>query len=401
MRTTRVRGRCFLRVIPAAWLLSAAACTGATWPDETPALVYLTWQGDPTTTMTVQWLSAEGVTGDDVTFAPADAPQWRTLTGSHHPLPDSDRVVHVVELTGLEPGHDYRFRIGGLAEEYGFRTTRADASRPVTFIVGGDVHRQKVLDEHMFQTVASQDPLFVVLGGDIAYGGGDPKRVGRWYEFLDVWQRSMVTSDGRLIPVVATIGNHEVKGRYDQTPAEAPVFYSLFPGIGRDGRQVVDFGEYMSIILLDSGHTHEIAGEQAAWLEENLAARSHVPHLFVVYHVSAYPSVRRFHAGKAPAIRKHWVPLFDRYGVDVAFEHHDHAYKRTHLLKGGVVVPDGVLYLGDGGWGATPRRVHAASKKWYLHRSESVNNVIVTTIDGLTRSHTALNREGEVIDAYP
>jgi hypothetical protein len=401
MHTIPVRIRWSLRVISVAWLLSAAACTGAGWPDETPALVYLTWQSDPSTTMTVQWLSAEGVTGDEVRFAPADGAVWRTVAAALHPLPHSDRVVHVVELTGLEPGRDYRFRLGGLAGEYAFRTMPPDASRPVTFIVGGDAHRQGVLDERMFQTAARQDPMFAVLGGDIAYAGGDPRRLGRWYEFLDVWQRCMVTSDGRLIPVVAAIGNHEVKGRYDETPDEAPFFYSLFPGIGRDGRQVLDFGDSMSILLLDSGHTHQIAGEQAAWLEETLAARSGVPHLFVVYHVPAYPSVRRFNGGKSPAIREHWVPLFDRYAVDVAFEHHEHAYKRTHLLKGGVVDPEGVLYLGDGGWGATPRAVHPASKTWYLCRSESVNHVIVTTINGPARSHVALDSEGKVIDAYP
>ncbi|MHC4710205.1 MAG: purple acid phosphatase family protein, partial [Planctomycetota bacterium] len=378
IRTSPFQSGWLLRVVALVWLLCATACMRGRWPDDTPALVYLTWQGDPTTTMTVQWLSAEGVTGDEVAFGRAGEPRLRTVTGQHEPLTETDRVVHTVELTGLEPGGDYRFRISGLAEEYAFRTMPADAGAPVAFVVGGDIHRRSALDERIFRTAASRDPMFAVLGGDIAYDNGHAHRVGRWYELLDVWQRCMVTADGRLVPVVAAIGNHEAKGSYGQAPDAAPRFYDLFPGLGRDGRQVLDFGEYMSVILLDTDHTHRIDGEQTRWLAGTLAARSDVPHLFVVYHVPAYPSVRRFNGGGGPGIREHWVPLFDRYGVDVVFEHHDHAYKRTHLIRGDDVHPDGVLYLGDGAWGAKPRRVRRPRNTWYLARAESVNNVIVT-----------------------
>jgi hypothetical protein len=400
VRMTPGHLKSLLRVLVLAWLSAAAACAPARWPDGTPALVYLTWQGDPTTTMSVQWLSADGVTGEGVTFGRTGDARRQAVTAERSPFPHSDRVLHVAELTGLEPGCDYRFRIDGLSGEYGFRTLPDDTTRPVTFIVGGDVHRRRSVDERMFRVAAGRDPLFVVLGGDIAYGNGDPGRVGRWYEFLDVWQRRMVTSDGRLVPLVAAIGNHEVKGQFDRTPDEAPFFYALFPGTAPDGRQVLDCGDALSIILLDSGHTHPVAGEQSAWLADALAARSGVPHLFVVYHAPAYPSVRRFHGGQGPAIRRHWVPLFERYGVDVVYEHHEHAYKRTPLILDGAVSPQGVLYLGDGGWGVPPRGVHRPRNTWYLDRAESINNIIVTTVNGANRSHTALSPDGAVIDFY-
>jgi hypothetical protein len=34
------------------------------------------------------------------------------------------------------------------------------------------------------------------------------------------------------------------------------------------------------------------------------------------------------------SMRKHWVPLFDQYGLDAAFENDHHVYKRSKLLKG-------------------------------------------------------------------
>jgi hypothetical protein len=398
MRTALFPTRWFLRVTLLAGLLIGAGCASARWPDDTPALVYLTWQDDPTTTMTVQWLSAEGVTGDQLAFGRSGEARRQTVEGRSRWLTDTDRVVHTVELTGLEPGRDYRFRISGLAEEFAFRTMPADADTPVTFVVGGDVHRRSALDDRIFRAAASRDPMFAVLGGDVAYDNGKARRVGRWYELLEVWQRCMVDADGRLVPVVAAIGNHEADGGYGQDPDAAPRFYDLFPGLGREGRQVLDFGDYMSVVLLDSGHTHRIDGEQTAWLAEVLAARSEVPHLFVVYHVPAYPCVRRYSGGRGPLIREQWGPLFDRHGVDVAFEHHDHAYKRTHLIRNGVVDPDGVLYLGGGAWGAPPRRVHRVQDMWYLARAESVNNVIVTTVDGPRRTHVALDPDGSVID---
>ena len=42
------------------------------------------------------------------------------------------------------------------------------------------------------------------------------------------------------------------------------------------------------------------------------------------------------------------MPLFDNYHLTAAFEHHDHAFKRTHLLRANQTDPGGTLYLGDG-----------------------------------------------------
>jgi hypothetical protein len=390
-----------MRCVTVLLALFLSACAPIPWPADTSALVYLTWQGDPTTTMTVQWLAGAGATGADVRFVRVGDTAVRTVTGQRRPLAHSDRLVHTAELTGLQPGRAYRFRIDGLADEFTFRTMPADADRPITFIVGGDIYRGRKLDERMFRTAASRDPMFIVLGGDIVYDNGDPERVGRWYRFLDAWQRCMITTDGHLIPVVAAIGNHEVVGQFDKTPDQAPFFYALFPGVGDDGTQVLDFGDYLSIVLLDSDHTHPVAGAQAAWLDETLAARSGVPHLFAVYHVPAYPCVRRYAGGRSEKVREHWTPLFDRHGVDVAYEHHDHAYKRTPLIKEGRADHEGVLYLGDGAWGVPARGVRRPQETWYLERAESVNNVIVTTIHRAERTHTALDPDGGVIDSYP
>ena len=127
--------------------------------------VYLTWQRDPTTTMTVHWLT-RGDHGDDaLTWTPRGEESWQHLLGAHRPVPHSDRLVHTVELTELSPGDDYLFRIAGARREYAFRTMPADADEPITFVVGGDVYRAE-FDRRIYDQAARRDPMFVLIGGD-------------------------------------------------------------------------------------------------------------------------------------------------------------------------------------------------------------------------------------------
>ena len=369
-------------------------------PSSGPQAVYLTWQRDPTTTMTVCWLSV-GVENDDaLTWTRRGEDAWQTAVGAHSVLPHSDRLIHTVELTDLQPGGDYVFSVDGDPSVHAFRTMPADAREPITFVVGGDCYKER-FDERMYIEAARTDPMFALIGGDIVYGNGEPARVDRWVHWLNAWDEYMVTSDGRLIPMIVAIGNHEVVSRFDGTPAEAPFFYALFAWPGPTGCGVLDFGTYMSIIALDSGHTHPIAGAQTEWLQRTLAERTDVEHLLSTYHVPAFPSVRSYGYGKSPLIREHWVPLFEQFGVDVVYENHDHAYKRTPLIRQGRADLSGVLYLGDGAWGARKRNVHDPQSTWYLERAVSKNHVIVTTIHGRTRSHQALSDRGEVFDSYP
>ena len=126
----------------------------------------------------------------------------------------------------------------------------------------------------------------------------------------------------------------------------------------------------MSLVLLDTNHTSPIEGDQTDWLAKTLKEREDMPTVFVFNHVPAYPSVRAFtgndaEAGTGADNRKYWLPLFERYNVDAVFEHHDHAYKRTHPLLDGRPDPKGMLYLGDGSWGKI-RRPDPPAKRPYL-----------------------------------
>ncbi len=127
-----------------------------------------------------------------------------------------------------------------------------------------------------------------------------------------------------------------------------------------------------------------------------------MPTVFCFDHVPTYPSVRPVNfddleAGTGADNRKHWSPLFERYNVDAVFEHHDHAYKRTHPMLDGHIDKRGVLYLGDGSWGKL-RRPATPEQRPFLAVSHEAYHLSVHRIEGEERSHVALTDTGRVVD---
>ena len=101
-----------------------------------------------------------------------------------------------------------------------------------------------------------------------------------------------------MIPLVACLGNHEVNGGYKGTRSDATFFLPLFDGLYKDTTYAaLDFGDYLSLVLLDTGHVSPVGGEQTDWLDDVLRDREERPHLFAVNHVPAYPSVRNPETG--------------------------------------------------------------------------------------------------------
>ncbi len=356
--------------------------------------LHLTWRRDPSTTMVVRWHSDEPAEQPLVHWRAVGAEAWAQARGTSAPFPHTTQVAHSVELTGLEPGRRYEFRAGENPETYTFVTAPQSLESPLRFVEGGDVYGDGAVMDRMNRFVGSLDPAFVVLGGDLGYDDGKAEQVGRWLRYLQSWHDHLRAPDGRLIPVVAAIGNHEVNRmrQNEIQPAAmpgdaaarsrlAPFYFATFPFPGDPGYGVLDFGDYLSLVFLDTNHVNLVEGAQTDWLAGVLAARRHITHLLPVYHVPAYPSVRAYDGEVNEAIRQSWLPLFERAGVRLAFEHHDHALKVTPPLREGREDPKGIVFLGDGSWGVGVRDVHEARTTWYLERAESLHGVNEVTLE--------------------
>lgn len=396
-----------------------------------PIALLLTWQEDPLTTMTIDW----HVTDEDrsiLEYRVMGSGTWSSpVTAAAINFPFSERTIHRVELTGLEPGTRYEFRFGESSKVYNFRTMPEDLSSPVRIAVGGDTMHRKEWMEKTARQAMKHDIDFVLVAGDLAYADGLPPELQRqrdpqmarvenqWYSFFDAYKNTLITDDFRVVPMVATIGNHEVYGGYywrdDRRPDDmayedsdqwrstaAPYFFSLFASPGLPGYGVLDFGNYMSVVMLDSDHANPVEN-QNTWLEQTLAERERIPHVFPTYHVPAYPSVRDYNDDVQKKVRENWVPIFEEYGVQVVFEAHDHAYKRSHPIRGGEVSPDGITYIGDGAWGTETREI--ASRQghdaWYIASAASERHFILVTLQGTQRHFKAISSTGKVIDELP
>ena len=78
-----------------------------------PSTLFLTWQRDPTTTMTVQWIGpAEGANAPAISYSRHSQNDWRLVETRALPFPTTNRSVFGAELTGLSSGTEYEFRIG-------------------------------------------------------------------------------------------------------------------------------------------------------------------------------------------------------------------------------------------------------------------------------------------------
>src|SRR5438067_8229541 len=101
--------------------------------------LFLTWQRDPTTTMTVQWVGPDAP-GETIPlhYVTPSAAAWSTAKTAVKPFPGTDLKVFRAELSGLAPGTDYLFRVGPNSPVHRFRTMPAKATDTITFVSGGD-----------------------------------------------------------------------------------------------------------------------------------------------------------------------------------------------------------------------------------------------------------------------
>ncbi|MBT7609611.1 MAG: hypothetical protein HN576_07635 [Bacteriovoracaceae bacterium] len=305
-----------------------------------------------------------------------------------------------VELDNLQPATLYYYVIADIngvkSKERRFRTLPDDKSN-ISFITGGDMGTQGAFVP-LLKLAGNTSPDFALIGGDITYGNGEISAWPKWITWLQAWQENMVTKDGRDIPIVAAIGNHETSGLISK---KAP-FYKNILRQHEKTYFIRNFGKNLRLFVLDTGHIAPHFGLQRIWLKKQLkkAKKQKIPYKMAIYHIPLYPSHRKYNLVQAKMGRIFWKSLFEKYELFTAFENHDHTMKRSHLLKDGKVTNDGsgVLYLGDGCFGRNARDVE--QPRWYLAKSEAVEHFWHVKVDSGGVSYKAIDLNGRVIDEY-
>lgn len=322
------------------------------------------------------------------------------------------RYVHYAEVSGLLPDTIYHFDVGDAADPTSFATTRkfrtAPTSGPIQFVSGGDLGTGPKTSK-LIAGAASHEPLYMALGGDLAYANAMRSCYQRWDQWLQLYINNAITPSGLTIPIVASIGNHEAGG-FGQPLSHLPYYTRYFVQESLSGRQPQDLPthhvQYISnqvLVALDSDVVTTPAS-QVSWLTSILAAAPVGSFKTAIYHAPGYPSVRAFTDPESTAVRTHFVPVFDAQKLAVSFENHDHAYKRTHRLKNGIADGTGTLYVGDGAMGVDSRISSTPppipSGRGYLDFFVGRSFYILVSLDSTSYNVTAIDDTAAIFDSF-
>jgi hypothetical protein len=328
------------------------------------------------------------------------------------PLRERTRYVYYGFLDNLIPNTDYFFIAGDGATNSSYSAERKFRTAPTIvtsagfqFVVGGDMGLQPAT-YNLSRIAAAMEPLFAIVGGDIPYDQGMATCYPRDDAWLNLWQSTMVTPSGYTIPIIAAIGNHEAGG-FVQDPSKVAYFRQYFVQ--------EPLANVSSPTQLPTYHCHVIAnflvlaldsyvlvppgGVQAQWIQNTLQSMaSQVYWTSAVYHAPLYPSSRDPNAEPMKTLRETWGPIFDQQNLRISFENHDHAYKRTYLIRNNAIVStNGTLYVGDGSWGVVPR---VPVLRWYDQVIARENFFLYVNVSTAGLNVRAINLQGNIIDSF-
>lgn len=375
---------------------------------------YLTFKGDPTRSIVVNWWNPEAEGDSTVLYGPTAA------YGSRAEDKTTQTRFHHVELTGLTPGATYHYQVrssdGTAGEDNTFSLPEVD-DQDFTFAVSGDTRGNSDADDATlyhprhraeFDHIASKRPDFVINIGDLVNKGSDK---GDFISFFNCEQNCL-----KRAPYLVAMGNHEVQGG-GKWP-DAFYFYQLFapvyPANGTPGSSGARSALGMNFSY-DWGNAHFVflssykmsPASQAEWLDRDLAAARRNPKikwLFAAMHAPLYSWVKD-HPAEAKEVAA-WGPIFDKHHVDMVFEGHNHLYERSHVIKGDKVVESedpaqGTIYITSGLGGGPFNGSDAPDPKYpYIAKSywDTTASVFVAIHGGRLRLE-ARNVRDELVDA--
>lgn len=360
------------------------------------ATILWTTAEEPTLEGAVEYSTDRNFSGS--TIVPAVTTRFgTTVTGLSAPY-----FQHQAELTGLNPGTEYSYRIlvddqnMAPADDLRFRT--AGPGR-FTFLVFGDSGQDNAAQRQVAQLMLQERPALVLHTGDLAYENGTFEQFQRTYfnYYRDLMKRA---------PFFPTPGNHDYN-----TNQAAP--YLAMHAPPTEGVPPADRGRYYSF---DWGNVHFVSldsnaplvnaangtGAMLQWLDNDLQ-RTRQAWKVVYFHHAPYATANHENDPNGQIVRERVVPILDRYSVDLVLSGHEHSYDRTYPLNAGQRVEPGfgVLYVITGGGGGT---LYPVFPRPFLEFGDSFYHYLRVDVDGTRMTLSAIEPDGQgsrVRDSFP
>lgn len=315
-------------------------------PTTTPsASQKVTWRADAP----ANWAQAEFIEAPRA-FVNGNVPSGTTATKVMASASNSVNTslgyastYHTAEFTGLKADTRYSYRVGdgtNWSEWTDFTTAAADLS-PFSFIYYGDA--QNNIDTavpRVFRQAFADRPeaKVIVNAGDLIDHANSEEQWGQWHQ-ADGFINSQVNS-------ISVPGNHEYSGGLSQFWRPQFPYPDNGPG-NAEVKQTAYYVDYQGVrfIGLDTNlqSNSTVMAAQTAWLDGVLASNPH-KWTVVTFHHPVYSTTG---SRNNPNVRAQWGPLFEKYGVDLVLQGHDHSYGRGNVqtARKSTTVHNGVAYV--------------------------------------------------------
>ncbi len=339
-------------------------------PNGAPSVggLHLQFGADASTQVVVSWHTSTPVCKPRVDFGtpndglghavPAETITYRDAAS------DTAVYTHHARITGMWPDTHYVYAAmhDGAHPEMGTVRTAPRGRAPLRFTSFGDQstptldasvasafgrdNRGSPAAGDITDAVEHAAPLFNLVNGDLCYANLSRDRVRTWSDWFENNSRS-----ARYRPWMPAAGNHENELGNGPIGYRAYQTYFALPESGADpefrGLWYTFTAGSVRVISLsnddicyqDGGNSYVrgySGGAQKRWLERELArtrADSGIDWVVVCMHQTAVSTGNRTN-GADLGIRENWLPLFDRYGVDLVVCGHEHHYERSHPIRG-------------------------------------------------------------------
>lgn len=340
--------------------------------------LHLQFGADASAEMVVSWHTLEPVRNPRVLLGHLDGKLAQTAAAKTTSYKDgkSGKTVyaHHARLTQLNADAAYMYGAlhDGAEPEFATFRTSPRGRAPITFTSFGDqgtptlgkrfvppagvaMPNPPFVNDNLGSPAAGDttlgverlQPLFHLFNGDLCYANLAADRVRTWWDF---WANN--SRSARRRPWMPSAGNHE--NELGNGPIGYQAYQTYFAVPEAAGQTEVTRGLWYAftagsvrvisianddIVYQDGGDSYVRGysnGAQKAWLEKELAAARQdrgIDWIVVCMHQVAISTADMFN-GADLGIREEWLPLFDRYGVDLVVCGHEHHYERSHPIRG-------------------------------------------------------------------
>lgn len=383
-------------------------------PGLIPDRIILTVTEDPSTSVTLNWRTADTVPASYVEFSLDDAnPAFvkkamrlsATTRGFHFETIKANN--HSIMLSNLSPGRLYTYRVGNendWSEWMQFRTAAVNnGPAKISFIYLGDAQVGiRPLWSRVIRKAYTSNPdaSLVIHAGDLVNRANKDNEWGDWFG-----AGAFIHSS---IPALVTPGNHEYTHedgkphlsvywkKQFQLPINGPQDPLLVGSCYFSDIQGVRFIS-LNTQMLEEAPGKDCIRNQVEWLHRVLKDNRQQWTCVVMHHPVFSTKKGRYNT----QVRKYLKPIFEQYQVDLVMQGHDHAYARgmekIELTKAGAGSHSGTMYI-----------VSVAGSKMYGTEAMDWADVIVpnvqayhhVSIENNTLSFNSYLSTGELFDSF-